>query len=105
MGPDNPSCLTLTIGSFVQLRAETGDNYRTSYRDYGNVWHVLDGLASDQDTLSSVFFGTVRDGSNLHGIFLEQQSREKARDKTNCYGSYYFCDYVPRQYDQKWVEV
>lgn len=40
------------------------------------MYDILDGLASDQDTVSSVFFGAVGDGPDLHCIFLEHNSRE-----------------------------
>lgn len=40
------------------------------------MYDILDGLASDQDAVSSVFFGAVRDGPDLHRIFLEHNSRE-----------------------------
>lgn len=36
---------------------------------------LLDGLASDQDAVSSVFFRAVRDGPDLHCIFLEYKNR------------------------------
>lgn len=40
------------------------------------MYDILDGLASDQDAVSNVFFGTVRERPDLHSIFLEHNSRE-----------------------------
>lgn len=37
---------------------------------------VLDGLASDQDAVSSVFLGAVGDGPDLHCIFLPYNNTE-----------------------------
>lgn len=37
------------------------------------MFNILDGLASDQDAVSSVFFGAVGDGSDLHCVFLEHE--------------------------------
>ncbi len=45
------------------------------------MYDILDGLASDQDAVTSVFFGTVRDGPDLHGIFLENNSRKSFQTK------------------------
>lgn len=40
------------------------------------MYDILDGLASDQDAVSTVFFGAVRNGPDLHRIFLEDNSRK-----------------------------
>jgi len=45
------------------------------------MYDVLDGLASDLDAVSSVFFGAVGDGPDLHCIFLEHNGRGRFQDK------------------------
>lgn len=40
------------------------------------MYDILDGLASNQDAVSSVFFRAVRDGPDLHCIFLEHNSSQ-----------------------------
>lgn len=44
--------------------------YSPSY-NITNMYDILDGLASNQDAVSSVFLGAVRNGPDLHCIFLE----------------------------------
>ena len=51
------------------------------------MYDILDGLASEQDAVSNVFFGAVRNGPDLHCIFLEHrcikgfQTMQKEREE------------------------
>lgn len=42
---------------------------------------ILDGLASDHDAVSNVFFRAVGDGPDLHCIFLEHDGGETLKKK------------------------